>query len=151
MCAVLLASLSLSDLLRPHGLQPARLLCPSGFSRQKYWNGLLGLPPGDLPNPGSKPRSPHYRQILYWLSHQRSPRILELVAYPFSRGSSWPQNGVSYIAGGFFTGWATCPLYFVIVYIWLLENSRMSFALTVKCKSFFFCLWHVPKSSFDHQ
>ena len=32
-------------------------------------------------------------------------RILEWVAYPFSRGSSWPRNqtGVSCIAGGFFT------------------------------------------------
>ena len=32
-------------------------------------------------------------------------RILEWVAFPFSRGSSWPRNctGVSCIAGGFFT------------------------------------------------
>ena len=29
-----------------------------GFSRQKYWNGLPCPPPGDLPNPGIKPRSP---------------------------------------------------------------------------------------------
>ena len=28
------------------------------FSRQEYWNGLLCPPPGDLPNPGIKPRSP---------------------------------------------------------------------------------------------
>ena len=28
-----------------------------GFFRQKYSNGLLCLPPGDLPNPGIKPRS----------------------------------------------------------------------------------------------
>ena len=36
-------------------------------------------------------------------------RILEWVAMPFSRGSSWPRNqtGVSCIAGGFFTSWAT--------------------------------------------
>ena len=35
-------------------------------------------------------------------------RILEQVAYPFSRGSSWPRNWtrVSCIAGGFFTNWA---------------------------------------------
>ena len=31
-------------------------------------------------------------QILYHLSHQGSPRILEWVAYPFSRGSSPPRN-----------------------------------------------------------
>ena len=34
-------------------------------------------------------------------------RILEWVTFPFSRGSSQPrnQNGVSWIAGGFFTNW----------------------------------------------
>ena len=31
-------------------------------------------------------------RILYQLSHQGSPRILGWVAYPFSRGSSWPRN-----------------------------------------------------------
>ena len=29
-----------------------------GFSRQGYWSGLPRPPPGDLPNPGIKPRSP---------------------------------------------------------------------------------------------
>ena len=29
-----------------------------GFSRQEYWSGLPCPPPGDLPNPGSKPASP---------------------------------------------------------------------------------------------
>ena len=28
------------------------------FSRQEYWSGLPCPPPGDLPNPGIKPRSP---------------------------------------------------------------------------------------------
>ena len=47
----------------------------------------------------------HCRRILYQLSYQGSPRILEWVAYPFSRGSSRPRNRtrVSCIAGGFFT------------------------------------------------
>ena len=47
-----------SDSSWPHGLQPARLLCPWGFSRQEYWSGLPCLPPGDLPNPGIEPRYP---------------------------------------------------------------------------------------------
>ena len=34
----------------------------------------------------------HCRQILYYLSRKRSPRILEWVAYPFSRGSSQSRN-----------------------------------------------------------
>ena len=29
-----------------------------GFSRQEYWNGLPFPPPGNLPNPGIKPRFP---------------------------------------------------------------------------------------------
>ena len=28
-----------------------------GFSRQEYWSGLPCLPPGDLPDPGIKPKS----------------------------------------------------------------------------------------------
>ena len=61
----------MSDSLRPSGLQPTRLLCPWGFSRQEYWSGLPCLPPGDLPKPGIEPRSP-YRWILYHRSHRRS-------------------------------------------------------------------------------
>ena len=45
-------------LLRPHGLQPSRLLCSQGFSRQEYWSGSPCPPPGDLPNPEIKPRPP---------------------------------------------------------------------------------------------
>ena len=63
---------------------------------------------GIFPTQGSNPGLPHCRPILYQLSHKGSPRILEWVAYPFSRGSSQPrnQNRVSCIAGGFFTNWA---------------------------------------------
>ena len=47
-----------------------------------------------FPTQGLNPRLPHFRWILYRLSHQGSPRILELVlelvAYPFSSGSSRP-------------------------------------------------------------
>ena len=47
-----------SDSLWPHELQPARLLCPWGFSRQEDWSEVPCPPPGDLPNPGIEPRSP---------------------------------------------------------------------------------------------
>ena len=71
-----------------------------GFPRQEYWSGLPCPPPGDLPNPGIEPRSP----TLQAGATQGSPRILEWVAYPFSRGSSWPRNParVSCIAGEYF-------------------------------------------------
>ena len=45
----------------------------------------------------------HCMQILYYLRHQESPRILEWVTYPFSSRSSQPRNqtGASCIAGKF--------------------------------------------------
>ena len=45
-----------------------------------------------LDSQGSNPGLPYCRQILYQLSHQGSPRILEWVAYRFSSGPSWPRN-----------------------------------------------------------
>ena len=36
-----------------------------GFSRQEYWSGLPCPPPGDLPNPGVKPKSPALRSSLH--------------------------------------------------------------------------------------
>ena len=30
-----------------------------GFSKKEYWSGLPCPPPGDLPNPGVEPASPH--------------------------------------------------------------------------------------------
>ena len=55
-----------------------------------------------FPSQGSNPGFQHCRQILYQLSHKDSPRILELVAYPFSSGLSQPRKwaSVSCIAGG---------------------------------------------------
>ena len=60
-------------------------------------------------NQGSNPSLPHCRQTPYHLSHQRSPRIHEWVAYPFSKRSSQPRDStrVSCIPGGFLTCWAT--------------------------------------------
>ena len=47
---------------------------------------------GIFPTQGSNPGLLHSRQIVYRMSHQRNPRILEWVAYPFSRASFWPRN-----------------------------------------------------------
>ena len=48
----------MSDSLQPHGLQPARLLCPWNFPGKKYWSGLPFPPSGDLPGSGIEPASP---------------------------------------------------------------------------------------------
>ena len=105
-----------------------------GFSRQEYWSGLPFPSPGDLPDPGIKPRCPAFqadastskspgksereRQVSHDVTHMWnlkydvkitqsclslcdhmdcSPeilqaRILEWVAFPFSRGSSQARN-----------------------------------------------------------
>ena len=50
--------------------------------------GYHALLQGIFPTQGLNPGLLHCRQILYNLSHQGSPRILEWVAYSFSRESS---------------------------------------------------------------
>ena len=47
---------------------------------------------GIFPTQGLNPGLPHCRQILYQLSHQGSPRILEWVAFAFSSRSSPTQE-----------------------------------------------------------
>ena len=47
-----------SNSLQPYGLQPARLLCPWGFSKQEYWSELPFPSPGNLPDPGIEHASP---------------------------------------------------------------------------------------------
>ena len=92
-----------SDSLQPHGLYS-----PWNSPGQNTGVGSLSLLQGIFPTQGLNPGLPHCRQILYQLSHKGSPRILEWVAHPFSRRSSWPRNRtrVSCITGGFFTNWA---------------------------------------------
>ena len=86
-----------SDALGPH-----RLYSPWDSPGQNTGVGRLSLLQGILPTQGFNPGLLHCRQILYQLSHHRSPRILEWVAYPFSSRSSWPRNWtrVFCIAGG---------------------------------------------------
>ena len=66
--------------------------------------GAIPFSRGIFPTQGWNPGLPHCRQIVYQMSHGGSLRILELVAYPFSSGSSHPRNWtrVSCFAGGFF-------------------------------------------------
>ena len=82
--------------MRPHGLyspwnSPGK---NTGVDSHSLLQGIILIQ-------GSNPGLPHCGQILYQLSHQGSPRILEWVAYPFSNGSSRPRNqtGVSCVAG----------------------------------------------------
>ena len=47
-----------------------------GFSRQEYWSGLPFPSPGDLPNPGIKPRSPALQADSLPTELQGKPHIM---------------------------------------------------------------------------
>ena len=89
-----------SDSLQPHGLYS-----PWNSPGQNTGVGSLSLLQGLFPTQRLNPGLLHCRRILNQLSHKGSPRVLEWVAYPFSRGSSQPRNGtlVSCITDGFFS------------------------------------------------
>ena len=108
LCSALSRSV-VSDSLRSHGLQPTRLLCPWDSLAKNTGAGYHALLQEISPTQGSNPGLLHCRWILYQASQQGSPRLLECVAYPFSRGTSQPKNqtGVFCIEGGFFICWAT--------------------------------------------
>ena len=107
-CAVPSCSV-VSDSLLPHGLQPAKFFCPWDSPGKHTGVGCHDLLQGIFPTQESNPGLLHCRQMLYQLSHQGSPGILEWVAYHFSRGTSRPRNRnrVSCTAGVVFTNWTT--------------------------------------------
>ena len=81
--------------------------CPWNSPGQNTGVGSYSLLEGIFPAQGSNSGLPHCSHILYQLSHQESPRVLERVAYSFSSRSSWPRNltGVFCNAGWFLTYW----------------------------------------------
>ena len=104
--------------------------------------GCHALLQGIFPTQGSNPGLLHCRWILYYLSHQGSPRTLEWVTCPFSRRSPRPKNltGVSCIAGDFFTRWATREAHISIIsYHWILslvlQSVHLRFQLLKQIKS----------------
>ena len=54
LCLVIQFCLTLCDLMDCSPQAPLSM----GFSKKKYWSELPCPPPGYLPNPGIKPRSP---------------------------------------------------------------------------------------------
>ena len=62
-----------SDCLWPHGMWPVRLFCPWNSPRKNIGVGSHSLLQGIFPIQESNPSLLHCRQILYHLSHQRSP------------------------------------------------------------------------------
>ena len=108
-CAVLcLVSQSCLTLRDPMDCSPLGSSVHGDSPGKNTGVGCHAILQGIFPTQGLDPGLLHCRRILYCLSHQWSPRILEWVAYPFSRGAFQHryQTGVSCIAGRFFTRWA---------------------------------------------
>ena len=63
-----------SDSLRPHGLQPTKLLCPWDFPGNSTGVDCHFLLQGIFPTQGSKPGLLHCRLTRYCLSHQGGPK-----------------------------------------------------------------------------
>ena len=59
--------------LRPHGLHPARLLCPGDSPGKNTGMGCHAFLQGIVPTQGSNPGLLHCRQILCQLSYQGNP------------------------------------------------------------------------------
>ena len=69
---VLVSHSVVPDSLRPHGLQPTRLLCPSDFPGKDTGVGCHFLLQGIFPTQGSNPGLLNCREILYRLSYKGS-------------------------------------------------------------------------------
>ena len=85
---------------------------PWGFSRPEYWSGFPCPPPGDLSNPGIKPRSPTLQEDSLPSEPPGNPENTGVGSLFLLQGifltpelGSW--TGVSCITCEFFTSWAT--------------------------------------------
>ena len=85
---------AVSDSLQPHGLLPARLLCPQNAPGKDTGVGCHFLLQGNLPDPEIDPWSPRYRQILYKLSNWGFSYGSEGKESPCNAGNieSWVQS-----------------------------------------------------------
>ena len=117
-----------------------------GFSRQNSGVGCHALLQGNLPNPGIKARSPTLQVDSLPSEPWGKPRILEWVAYPFSRASSQPRNWtrVSCIEGEFFSSCHQGSLRILewVAYPFCSRSSRPRDRTGVSCiAGGFFTIW----------
>ena len=107
----------------------AKLLCPWGFSRQEYWSWSLCPPPGDLPKPGIKPRSP---------SLQANSLLSEPPRKPMYTGV----GSLSLLQGIFLTQESNWGL---LHYRWRRDESSIKYELNLKPNFKFFGYWKAKR------
>ena len=108
-CCYCWVAKSCPTLLQPHGLQPARLLCPWNFPGKNIGVGCHFLPPGDLPDlgielvspvlaggffttePPGKPQAVISSDIISWVHLSGPPFITWTVSWGLE---AWPESDV---------------------------------------------------------
>ena len=129
----------MSDSLRPHGLQPTRLLRPWDSLGKNTGVGCHFLLQEIFPTQGLNPGLPHCRQTLYHLSHQGSHPIHQkaLSVLPPKRTNPATLSHSAYHSGshhyllflGFLPGLLTEVLestlpYLQYFFLWELDDSK---------------------------
>ena len=94
---------------------------------------------GIFPTQGSKPGLPHCRQILYQLSHKRSPRILEWVAYPSPADLPYPgiEPGSPSLQADS-SSYLRCGLFIMVSFYVNLNHSSLKSLRSEKCQQNFY-------------
>ena len=84
----------LFDSLRPHGLEPTRLLCPWNSPGKNTGVGSHALLQGISPIQGLNSGLLHCRQILYCLSYPGNPLVVkcQLINYKCSGGEAYRKS-----------------------------------------------------------
>ena len=90
LCCAVLSHSVVSDSCDPTDCSPLGSSVHGDSPGKNTGVGCCAIFQGIFPTQQSNPGLSHCRWILYHLSHQGSPRILEWVADPFSRGLSSP-------------------------------------------------------------
>ena len=140
-CTLCLVTQSCSTLCDPVDCSPPGTSVHGDSLGKNTGVGSLSLLQGIFLTRGSDPGLPPCRHILYHLSHQGSPRIMEWVAYPISREFLWPRNGtrISCIAGGSFyqLSYQGSPLhyYFLFTNLCSLEAFKVLRILPFQCNA----------------
>ena len=71
-------------------MDTAKFLCPWRFSRQEYWSGFPGPPPGDFPNPGTELASltsPAFAGRFFTTSATWEAHLLLIIHYLFPKNN----------------------------------------------------------------
>ena len=117
-CYAVLSHSVPSNSLRPHGLQPARILCPWDSPGKNTGVGCQFHLQGIFPTQGSNPGFLHCRLILLTTKPPGKSKNTGVSSLSLLWGPCWPRNRTrdSCMVGRFFTSWATSSSE------WLLEN-----------------------------